>query len=362
MNAILTSLIHLAQRTGLFTVEEATAVYNGLWRKLFYALAACAVAFFLNATFGWKVPSLLLALVFAIVAFYVWAKPLHVLGIAGTGLVAKIVTHKDIATEVKKVLELYLEFLKWVLIVGGVFLLTTGTFSFQGSPVAGLSLLVSLGVVGLFIWKWPNVFVGTWGRRFFYTSALLIAVFSFVSIIPGPVWVKYMPYGWDPSTAKPTSTEEGLYRLNKIRREMADADRAAEISRIAGKVERREALTQAEERFIADSQSASQPQQAQLQQRGADCTYARPCPPALETTQVPEGSRVCFDPPVFANLEGFGIMVSSRGVAEHRYACTLEEVVNGTCKEKPFEKFRFSPTNGVTPPRHWFTKDSGIVC
>ncbi|KKW39143.1 hypothetical protein A3I46_02230 [Candidatus Kaiserbacteria bacterium RIFCSPLOWO2_02_FULL_54_13] len=107
------------------------------------------------------------------------------------------------------------------------------------------------------------------------------------------------------------------------------------------------------------------PPQAQVQQQqreATDCTYARPCPPALKATQVPEGSRVCFDPPVFANLEGFGYMVSSSSVAEHRYACTLEEVANGTCKEKPVGTFRFSPTNGVTPPRHWFTKDSGIVC
>lgn len=324
MNAILTSLIHLARRTGLFTEEEMTAAYNWLWIKLGCALAVCAVAFLLNVSFGWKLPSLLFALVFAIVAFYVWAKPLHVLGVAGTGLVAKIVTHADIATEVEKVLGIYLELLKWVLIVGGVFLLTTGTFSFKGNPVAGLSLLVSLGVVGLFIWKWPDVFVGTWGRRFFYTSALLIAIFSFMSIIPGPVWTKYT--GWDPLTAKPTNTEEALYRLNQKRREIADTDRATELERITGKIIRHEALTQAEERFIAEAE------QVQSNKKSSSQQAQQLAKPMLTMSANGDSARISPD-------AGYVVVFTGSGFEHHVvYAdgndCVVGNTVN-PCRDGP---------------------------
>ncbi|GEM_PF-2922461 len=105
-----------------------------------------------------------------------------------------------------------------------------------------------------------------------------------------------------------------------------------------------------------------QQRQAVVRESG-DCTYARPCKPALERTGVPLKSRVCFDPPVFSNLEGFGFMVSFAGGKEHRYSCTsAQDVADGLCKEGPYDTFRFSPNEGVTPPRHWFTEDPGIVC
>lgn len=108
--------------------------------------------------------------------------------------------------------------------------------------------------------------------------------------------------------------------------------------------------------------SPSQQERKVVVRESGDCTYARPCPPALTATTVPGKSRVCFDPPVFANLKGFGLIVSSGGGSEHRYECTLDDVVNGICKEKPIETFRFAPDEGVIPPRHWFTNDVGQVC
>lgn len=348
MNAILLSLLHLAQRTGLFTEAEATAAYNGLWRRLAYALTACAVAFLLNVSFGMKAPSLLLALMFAIVAFYVWAKPLHVLGIASTGLVAKIVTHADLVTEVEKILGFYLELLKWVLIVGGVFLLTTGTFSFKGSPLASLTLLLSLGVVGLFILKWPNVFVGTLGRRFFYTAALLIAVFSFVSIILGPMWImKYI--GLDPLNARSTSTEEAIYLLDHTRREMADADRTEELKRITDKINRHEALTQADDLIIADAR-LSQSNKKQLSQQ--DCSFSstdvRQCVITEEGILLSVGESIrpgefefCFIKPEKASFQSEWVgqtavrVKSTTGtfVLAHKMI-KRENLINGKCPEK----------------------------
>jgi hypothetical protein len=355
MNAILTSLINLARRTGLFTEEEATAAYNGLWRKFAYALAACAIAFLLNAAFGWKVPSLILAIVFAIVAFYLWAKPLHVLGVAGTGLAAKVVTHKDLEIEVIGVLKIYLELLMWMLIVGGVFLLTTGTFSFKGSPEASFRLLIALGVVGLFVWKWPNVFVGTKGRRFFFGSALAIAVFSFMSIVLGPTWiVKHT--GWDPLTAKSTSTEDSLYRLEHARQDIADADRATELERITKKVERREALTQAEERFIVEAQESqskkpSTPQRA-TRSDSEGCSKSHPCTASTEKVTIPERKTVCFGAP-FPD-ERLGYITSYKGGSEMKPGCTTASCVMDT--------FRFESQRGLDMPKYWLVPEGSSQC
>lgn len=254
MRAILAALIQLAQRTGRFTVAEATAIYNGLWIVVGLALLACAAGFVMNERFGWTAPSLVLAIVFAIVALYLWAKPLHILIVAGFGLANRITGDPTLADEVEKVFEKYLNLLKWVLLVGVTFLFITGTISFKENPGAVLPFLVALGVIGLFKWLWPNVFPGATGRKVVYGYAILVVALSLGSLIPGAVWVKYMPYGWDPLTAKPTDTEEALYRLNQKRREIADADRATELNRITSKVDRREALTQSEERFIADAE------------------------------------------------------------------------------------------------------------
>lgn len=322
MNAILTSLIRLAQRTGLFTEEEATAAYNGLWLKLAYALAACVIAFLLNVAFGMKLPSLLFALVFAVVAFYTWAKPLHVLGAASTGLAAKIVTHESLATEVKEVLGVYLRLLQWVLVVGGVFLLTTGTFSFKGDPEASLRLLIALGVVGIFIWMWPDVFVGTRGRRFFFASALLIAIFSFVSIIPGPVWTKYA--GWDPATVRPTRTEEGLYRLERARQKVADADRAKELNRIAEKVEDHVALTQAEELFIsATRQSQLKKKASSSQETGTEIPLVSLPRELWPTLELPPGGEKRIAVPPGMRTRVIGEQISLRLEYQDGHQCMI---------------------------------------
>lgn len=94
-----------------------------------------------------------------------------------------------------------------------------------------------------------------------------------------------------------------------------------------------------------------------------DCTYSRPCAGSTSTVRVPAGKQACFDPPIWSNLRGFGMIVSSQGVPEHRYECTIEDVASGVCKEQPAETFRFTPASGVTPPRHWFGSiDAKQVC
>lgn len=251
MRALLTSLINIAQRTGRFTVAQATDIYNGLWRILGFALFACVAAFMLNAGLGWKMPSLVLAIAFAVVAIYVWAKPLHILVVAGLGgLARRIATDASLLHEVENILVTYLGFLKWVLLAGVTFLFITGTVPFKENPGAMLPVLVGLGVVGLFSWAWPTIFVGRWGRKLVYWYAITVIALSFGNLIPGAVWAKYT--GWDPATIKPTATADGLYRLDKAVREEADKVQAEKLELVRNKISRREALTKDDEKVIAE--------------------------------------------------------------------------------------------------------------
>lgn len=262
MGKILSALQSLAQRTARFTVAEATAIYNGLWMILIAPFLGCVVGFGTNVGFGGKMPSLLLAIFFAIAALFLWAKPAHILSVASAGVAKKIITHKNLLDEVMDILEDYLAFLKWFLVLSITFLFFMGTLSFQANPKALPAILVAAGIMWAFTWMWPHIFQGTWGRRLIYSYAVAIIAISFGSLIPGPVWVKYTH--WDPVTAKPTSTEESLYKLNRARQDIADADRAKELERITTKVNSREALTAAEERFIVEAQRSQSNEKPQV--------------------------------------------------------------------------------------------------
>lgn len=256
MRALLTSLINIAQRTGRFTVAQATDIYNGLWRIIGLALLACVAAFVMNAVLGWTMLSLMLAIVFAIATVYLWAKPLHILVVAGFGVASRIATDTTLATEIEGVLRTYLSFLKWMLLAGVTFLFITGTVSFKENPGAVLPILVALGVYGLFTWAWPDLFAGTWGHKLVYWYAILVIALSFGNLIPGAVWAKYT--GWDPATVKPTATADRLYRLDKTERELADADRAEKLESITDKIKRHEALTEEDKKVVAEARQVSE--------------------------------------------------------------------------------------------------------
>lgn len=216
MREILLALTHLAQRTGRFTVAEATALYHGAWMILGFMLVACAGAFWLNAMFGWTTPSLMLAIAFMIVAVYMWAKPLHILAVAGGGaawgLVEKISGDTKLVDEVVEVLKKYLGLLKWVLLAGVTFLFITGTVPFGRNPKAVLIILVALGVYGLFVWAWPDVFKGSVGRRIVYGYAVFMIAWSFVSLSPASgLLEKYT--SWNPTD---TGAVSGMKQVEQV--------------------------------------------------------------------------------------------------------------------------------------------------
>lgn len=251
MRALLTSLRNLAQRTGIFTVAEATEIYNALWRIIGLAALALVGAFVLNAKYGFQRPSLILAVAFAVVAVYIWAKPLHILFVAGVGLARKVASDATVATEVENTLMAYLGLLKWVLFGGMTFLLITGTIPFSENPVAMLRVLVALGVAGLCVWLWPKLFAGTWARKTVYWGSVVIILAAFGSLIPGTVWTKYT--GWEPKKLAPSRTEKSLYRFDNLKREMADEAKARSVDAVIAKIGSGNELTASDEEAITNA-------------------------------------------------------------------------------------------------------------
>lgn len=328
MRALLASLIRIAQRTGRFTVAQATDIYNGLWRIIGFALLACVAAFVMNAGLGWTTPSLVLAIVFAIAAVYMWAKPLHILVVAGTGLARSIATDAALAIEVKGVLRTYLSFLKWVLLAGVTFLFITGTVPFKEHPGTILPILVALGVIGLFTWAWPKLFVGTWGRKIIYGFAVVIVAYSFGNLIPGAVWAKYT--GWDPATAKPTATADRLYRLDKTERELADADRAKELERITEKVKRHEDLSPSDKEVVAKAR------QSQVSEKPAAPAHVTLRPAEIPLASVAQPKTLTIPPGVGQKSERILVQFPNRLVM-------LGEDYRANCKYNDGHEESFIP-------------------
>jgi hypothetical protein len=292
MRAILVALTHIAQRTGRFSVAEATELYNKLWVYLGYVLLACVLAFWLNAGFGWKAPSLFLAIAFAITAIYLWAKPLHLLAVTGVGLAKKVAGDESLASEVEGVLKTYLNHvLKWVLLGVITFLLITGTVPFSEYPMAAPTILVALGVYGLFVWAWPKVFTGTLGRRIVYGFAVAVMVGSFAWLIPGSYWVKYMPGGWDPKTELATTrTEDTLYAIREAQAERQQATEDEVLQRILRKVRRGEALAPEEEGFLRNKEAMS----AKADSKKPEKLLTVSMPPYGDSEPVPAVPGVVF--------------------------------------------------------------------
>src|SRR5450830_109195 len=105
MNA-LAALIQLARTTGRFTEAKANELYNRPWVLLLVAFAMCVVGLAANL-FGYKWPSLALAIVYAVVATYQWWA-LSQLGIVvGVGLGASLITRSSHEESIDTALKLW---------------------------------------------------------------------------------------------------------------------------------------------------------------------------------------------------------------------------------------------------------------
>ncbi len=374
MKKLLAALIKLAERGGEFTLAHAYEIRDRVLMKVIFILLACLTSFALLAAFSWTTQTFVLAIVLSGYIAYLGTDPAHLSAVAGAGLAAKLANMRaELVTEIKEVFREWLVALQWAILLLVTFLffsgslVWTGLVSFHEHPENVFIALTALIVIGLLLFMWPEVFPGARGRRFVFGYSVSILILSVLGCT-GPVWVKYT--GWDPSTIKPTSTEEALYRLNHVRQEMADADRAKELERITQKIRRREALTGAEERFIAEVQSQSErkPKQQQHATSAKECAKSHPCAlskqedGSTEKVTVPEGKQVCFDSSSWDNRSRLGYRTSYQGGPEEEHTCTKEQVISGACHEPRSDAFRFVPEAGVIIPRYWFVPEGATQC
>lgn len=248
------ALIQFANTFERFGEAEAKRAYNALWRIFWSALIVCAIGYTANL-WGYKTPSALLLIGYVIYAAYTLARPFSVAVVAFAGAVSDVVTRSPLGEDVKWGLKLYVKFGAWLLLVPSAFLLLTAMVFVEANTDYLLKGIGGIIVFTLMSSMWPKVFPGNMGKKSVYYFAVVVIVLacgSLVSNTLGALVVKHT--GWDPVAVVPTSTEESLYRLARTQRETAEADRAKDIDRVTTKVKRREALTDADKRVIAEAQ------------------------------------------------------------------------------------------------------------
>lgn len=201
----------------------------------------------MNTVFGQRWPALILVVVFVVVAAYTWARPLYFLVVGIAGLAEKLATDATLAAGIKHVFTAYLDLLKWMLVAVVTFCFVMGTIPFKENTAMAFVLPVALGVVGLFMWAWPELFKGTWARKSVYAFAVGVAIYALLSQIPGAVWVKYI--GFAPSFA-PTATEQTLYEIRKAQEKNRVKSDDDSLQDILERVRAGNVLTAPDERLV----------------------------------------------------------------------------------------------------------------
>lgn len=243
-------LFRLAYAGGAPTLAEARRLYACLILILMGAVGIVLIGWGFNlADIKWV--SIFLSLLLTFLAIVFWFEPMRLAMVAVVGAVAGALPRvPGTATSVaERFLRIYVDLLGKILLWGSVLLFVLGTVPFGENPSVIFGLTAGLLLLAFIQWQWG--IGGDRGKRWFYLYVCAQMMVFGLSLVPGPTWVKYMPYGWNPKNIGTTKTEETLYRLERLQQEMRDADRAEELERIAAKIAKREALTEKEQDFIA---------------------------------------------------------------------------------------------------------------
>lgn len=81
-----------------------------------------------------------------------------------------------------------------------------------------------------------------------------------------------------------------------------------------------------------------------------------------EKVAVPEGKLACFDSSYWDNLSQLGFTTSYKGDVWNEFSCTQEQVMAGTCHQRVFDAFRFTPKGAVRIPKYWFVPAGTSTC
>ncbi len=260
---LLETLIGILTSSAMLGIEEARRQARQIyWRLLFGVLGLIGLAF-LGLGLNYQeadITNMILMLVLVVATFAVWLDTDIVFTIAGIesvlGIADKAMRDRVVA-EVKKVFTdgWYMSVLKNFLVGLTVLFYILSTTHFKDNPKAFYGLLDAIIVMGVLIWRWPVVFAGHKGKKIAFGYAAIMAVYWALSLVPGPVWVKYA-FGWDPTTLVPTKTEAALYRFNKAVQARADKSQAEKVDAVTEKIDEGKELAAADVQAIVDAQQA----------------------------------------------------------------------------------------------------------
>ncbi len=262
MDSILVLMQHAYSGAGL-TLVQAQRLYRFLPWALVGAVGIVIVGWVCNLV-GWRGVSIVLSLVLTALTVTIWFEPKRLVVVAGAGAAAGAIPHTngtatDGATEF---VLFYVDLLGKVLLWGSVLLFVLGTIPFGENPFVIFSITAGLLLLVFINWQWK---IGTThGKRLFYWYVCAMMIVFIASLVPGAVWVKYMPYGWNPTEIGTTPTEDTLYAIKRAKMEKKEEAEDQILQRILKKIRASEATTPEEEAFLR--QKDAQPKESKISQ------------------------------------------------------------------------------------------------
>lgn len=258
-------LLRLAHAGGALTLVQAQRLYRKLVWSFLGVVTIVLVGWLFNLA-GWRNVPIILSLVLTALTIIVWFEPVRLALVAGAGAAAGALPKVPgtPATVSEKFMSVYVDLLGKTLLWSSVLLFTLGTIPFGGNPFVIFGITAGLLLLTFIQWQWK---MGTdSGKKLFRLYVCAMLVMFALSLIPGPTWVKYAPYGWDPTEIGTTRTEQTLYKIKKARMEMKEEADDEVLGRILKKVRRGEPLTADEEGLLnqKETPTKAKPEKAAL--------------------------------------------------------------------------------------------------
>jgi hypothetical protein len=314
---------------------------------------------------GLREACILLSLILAVATAIVWMDPVRLFFVTIAGAVVGALSKSPTTarTMAGKFLTAYADILGGVLLWGTIMLFILGTIPFRERP--GMIFILTAGTLLLALMSWQWKIKSTKSRKLLYWFVVGMMVLSVARLIPGPIWDKYSPFGWNPTKMGTSQVEDTLYAIEEAKRDRQDQMVAERLQVILAEIKAGYAISPEEQSFV-DSvrpravKSAQRAMAAQVPPVPEECTGSKPCSPvqkadgSTEKTIVKEGRSVCFESSFYSNLPRLGYVTSYKGEPEMKPGCTT-----ASCR---VDTFWFAPEAGVPVPKYWFVPEGSSRC
>lgn len=244
-------LFRFAYVGGAIPLDKAQRLYRGLVWVFLGPVVMVIVGWLCNLA-GLKGAVIVLSLILAALTTIVWFEPVRLALVAVVGAVAgalpNLPGNATSASVAQKFLLVYVDVFGKVLLWGSALLFTLGTIPFGENPFVIFGITAGLLLLAFMQWQWK---IGSdRGKRLFYGYVCAMIILFIFSLVPGPVWEKYSPSGWNPTEIGTTQTEDTLHEIRKELKKKEEKSVDEVLRPILKKLRNGDILTPKEENLL----------------------------------------------------------------------------------------------------------------